>query len=153
MAQQRLIKRAGDYARTFFSQNGQHFRREHQEMGPAIQRVAEIRDLHSQATKASNPGQWRHEGSIPMTVLIDWLTDTGFTIDQWARNDGGVPGKRYPDSKSGVKDKFLAYFLSRDFSKLHNVHVTTKRESSQIVVPDNYVGGKSRDNKLRGTEG
>ena len=132
MADQRVTKVAGDYLRRFFSQDGRHFRRETQEIGPAIKRVEEIRHLHDQATRASNPNEWRHKGSIPMSVLIEWLTKNGFTIDQWARNDGGIPGKRYPHSRSGVKDKFLAYFLSRDFSKLHNEHVTTKRPPKEL---------------------
>jgi len=135
MAKERFLKRVGDYARSFVSQDGSFFRREHQNIAPAIKRVQEIRDMHSYATKASNPNEWRHVGSIPMTMLIDWLTDNHFTMDQWARNDGGIPGKQYPNSKSGVKDKFLKHFLSRDYSKLHNVHVTTVNKSSTIVMP------------------
>ncbi len=135
MVKERFLKRVGDYARSFVSQDGSFFRREHQNIAPAIKRVQEIRDMHSYATKASNPNEWRHVGSIPMTMLIDWLTDNHFTMDQWARNDGGIPGKQYPNSKSGVKDKFLKHFLSRDYSKLHNVHVTTVNKSSTIVMP------------------
>lgn len=150
MARERLIAAAGDYRRSFLTQDGAHYRREHQELGPAMKRVQNIRDMHDYATKSSNPNEWRHVGSIPMTVLIDWLTENRFTMDQWARNDGCVPGKTYPQSRSGVKDKFLAYFMSRDFSKLHNAHMTTKRGSSQIVVPT-FIGGKDRGD-LRGTQ-
>jgi hypothetical protein len=149
---ERFVKGAGDYTRTFFSRNGKHYRREHQDIGPAIRRVEEIRDLHSFATKASNPGEWRHVGSVPITMILDWLNKNGFTYDQWARNDGGIRGKRYPESRSGVRDKFLAYFLTRDFAKLHNAHITTKRATSQILVPQNYIGSGGNA-KLRGTEG
>jgi len=146
MATERLTKVAGiDYARSFFSQDGKHYRREHQEVGHTIKHVAAIRAKHDHATKASNPNGWRHIGSIPMTMLVDWLNKHGYKMDQWARNDGGIRGKTYPESKSGVKDKFLAHFLSRDYSKLHNQHVTTKRGSSQIVVPDNYIGSSKRE--------
>ena len=138
MAKVRPIGRAGDYTRSFVSEDGVHKRRETQDLDHTIRHVRLIRDKHSLATRSSNPNEWRHRGSIPMTVLIDWLGKNNYTIDQWARNDGGIPGRSYPFSKTGVKDKFLAYFLSRDFAKLHNEHVTTKRESSQIVVPSTY---------------
>lgn len=147
---ERLTKASGDYLRGFRTEDGEHYRTERQNLAPAMKRVQEIRHLHDQATRSSNPNEWQHVGSIPMTVLIDWLTANRFTMDQWARNDGSVPGKQYPESRSGVKDKFLAYFLSRDFSKLHNRHTTTRRESSQFVVP-NYIGSSSRDNDVRGT--
>ena len=143
----RGVKLAGDYARQFIAQDGQYIRKETQDLGPAIQHVKKIRDMHEHATAASNRGEWRHTGSIPMTVLIDWLNAHRYTMDQCARNEGGIPGKKYPYSKSGVKDKFLAYFLSRKFSKLHNEHVTTKRNRSQILMP----GAQHGDNKPAGT--
>lgn len=129
------MQRAGDYARTFSSEDGRHYRGHHQELGPAIRRVQHIRHMHEHATRASNPNGWQHIGSIPPAVLVDWLNKHGYKIDEWARNDGGDPYKTDPHSGGGVKDKFLKYYLSRDFAKLHNRHVTTKAESSQIVVP------------------
>lgn len=141
MGKRRLTKAVGDYVRGFQSEDGKHYRTESQNLDPAMRRVQHFRHMYDAATKASNPNEWRHLGSIPFTVIIDWLNANNYTIDQWARNDGGIPGKRYPESKSGVKDKFLAYFMSRDFAKLHNMHVTTKRESSQIWVPPRVKDG------------
>ena len=141
MSKHRLVKAGNGYVRSLISQDGQHIRREWQDISPIIQHVEKVRHMHEHATKASNPNEWRHEGTIPMTVLIDWLWKNNYTMDQWARNDGGIPGKRYPNSRSGVKDKFLAYFMSRDFSKLHNHHVTTRKESNFFAAPERKPNG------------
>ena len=64
-----------------------------------------------------------------MVVLVDWLKDNHYRADQFARNE------------DRCKEKFMAYYMSRDFAKLHNRHVTTRQESNRIVVPETY-GGK-----------
>lgn len=143
----RLTKAAGDYARGFVSHHGQHFRKEVQEIGPAMKRVKEIAELQSYATSATNPSGWNYIGSVPQTILVDWLNAHGYTMDQWARNDGGsrCPVGADPVAHAtldgGVRSKFLRYFLSRDFSKLHTQHTTTRQESNRIAVPSNYKGG------------
>lgn len=144
MGKRRLLKASGDYVRGFQTEDGVHYRTESQNLDPAIRRVRDIRHMHEGSTRASNPNGWQHVGSVPTTVLIDWLNTHGYTIDQWARNDGGNPYKTDMVNGGGVKDKFLKYFMSRDFCKLHNNHVTTKRESSQIVVPEHV--SRSLDN-------
>ena len=149
----RISKVSGDYARGFIFEDGRAIRHERQELAPTIKRVERFRRLQGRS-----PNEWRHVGSIPMTVLIDWLTKTGHTIDQWARNDGGTPCPPGADPVQhiqrdpGVKSQFLRHFLSRDFSKLHNVHVTTKRESSAIVVPE-YLRRRNREHDTRRAEG
>ncbi len=134
-----------DYAVTVSQENGKTYYGNHQEVGPLIKRTQKIRDMHSHSTKSSNPNEWKHIGTIPISVISKWCQDNNYTFDEWARNDGGIKGKQYPDSRSGVKDKFLAYFLSRDFAKLHNMHFTTRSESSQILVPAKY--GDKREAK------
>lgn len=146
----RPVKRVGDYARTFSSEDGKHFRGEVQELGPAIRRA----ELIQQAQAVNGTGQYdrRYVGSIPQTILIDWLNKHGYRIDEFARNEGGDPYKTNPHHGGGVKDKFLKYFLSRDFAKLHTQHTTTRRESGQIVVPDNFKGGNHGTKELRRAE-
>ena len=139
MADRRFVKGAGDYLRSFSTEGGANYRVESQNLNGAIKHVEKIRHMHEHATKASNPNEWRHLGSIPIVVITDWLTRNKYTFDQFARDE------------DNCKKKFLKYFMSRDFSKLHNGHVTTKRESSQIVVP-NYIGGSKRDHDIRGTK-
>lgn len=117
------------YAVTYATEGDQDYIGTHQDVEPVIKHVKKVRDMHSFATKSSNPNEWRHVGSVPIAIIIDWCRRNGYRFDQWARNE------------DGAKDKFLKYFMSREFSKLHNNHVTTKKESSQIVVP-NYIGSK-----------
>ena len=132
MADRRYVKGAGDYLRTFSSEDGAHYRVESQDLTPAIRRVQEIRDLQATATRASNPNEWRHVGSVPITVVVDWCQRNGYTFDQFARDE------------DNAKKKFLAYFKTREFSKLHNEHITTKRKSSVVSVP-NSIASKAMD--------
>lgn len=67
-------------------------------------------------------------------MLVDWLKKHGYTMHEWATNAGGDP-YNYRVGGPGVKDKFATHFLSRDYSKLHNQHTTTRRESNRVVVP------------------
>ena len=151
----RLTRAVGDYIRTFSTEDGEHYRTERQELGPAIRRAKLIQE--SQAHHGTGKYDRRYIGSVPQVVLTDWLKNNGYTADQWARNEGGrqCPAGEDPVNHcihdNGVKSQFLRYFLSRDFAKLHTQHVTTKRESSQIVVP-NYIGKRDGTNNLRGTE-
>lgn len=156
MAKLRPTKRAGDYLRTFGSEDGKHYRGEHQDLGPAMARSKLIRE--SQAQNGTGQHDRQYIGSIPMTVLIDWLNKRGLTMADWAINAGGtrcpvgVDPLQHCRTDNGVKSEFLRYFLSREYSKLHTQHTTTRRESSSIVVP-NYIGGNDVDKKLRGTQG
>ena len=150
-------KRAGDFLRTFSSEDGKHFRGERQDLEPAIKRTAMIREMEA----ARGTGQYdrRYIGSVPFVVITDWITKRGYTMHQWSINEGGSPcpiggdPMEHIKTDGGIKSQFLRYFLSRDFSKLHTAHTTTRRESSQIVVPDNYIGGNHGTEKLRRAEG
>ena len=121
---------------TYSEEDGNQVIGHHMEMDPHIKHVKMMRDIRDQSTRMSNPNEWALEARVPIPILTSWLRANGFTLDQWARNEGGTKGKSYPESKNGVKDMFLRFFLSRDYSKLHNTHLTTKQASSQIVVPE-----------------
>lgn len=112
-----------DLAVTHSEEDGVAYTGYHQDISASIKHVNKIRDMHSFATKQSNPNEWRHMGTVPIALISDWCARNHYTFSQWARNE------------DRAKDKFLKYYASREFSKLHNMHVTTKRESSQIVVP------------------
>lgn len=151
----RPTRRTGDFLRTFSTEDGKHIRGEHQELGPAMRRAKLIQE--AQAHRGTGITDRRYIGSVPFTVITDWLNKRGYTIDQWARNEGGSPCPAGSDPvqhamrDGGVKSEFLRYFLSRDFSKLHTQHTTTKRESNVIAVPSNYNTG--RDNGIRDLRG
>ena len=145
----RVVAHQGDFARTFSTEDGQGFRGLHQDIDPVIKHVQKIRDMHQYRDPRKDSIADRHVGSVPGAVLEAWLKKNGHTMHEWAINAGGDP---YIKRKGGpgVYDKFLSYFLSRDFSKLHNDHVTTRPETSQFVVP-NFIGGKREDEKHTGS--
>jgi len=130
----RLVGTSGsDYYRTFSTEDGVHYRGSHQELGPAMRRSKLMRE----AQEHRGRGQYDRDyvGSIPKAVLHDWLKKHGYSNDEWARNEGGDPYIKFAGGP-GVYDQFLTFFLSRDFSKLHTQHTTTRRETNQFVVPD-----------------
>jgi hypothetical protein len=124
-------------SKSLATEDGRMFRGLHQDIAPIIRRHEHLRHKVNEATSIENPNGWRHVASVPVTIWMDWMRKNGVTPDQFARNEGGV------------KQQFSKWFLSRDHSKLHNEHITTKRESSQIVVP-NSIG--STDGHLRRAE-
>jgi hypothetical protein len=138
MGSKRVTGGAGDYLRSFSTEDGNHYRGFHQNFDPAIRRVEMIREARARLTKANNPYDRQYIGSVPVTLILDWCAKNGFTYDQFARREGDI------------RQRFMRYYLSRDFSKLHTQHTTTRRESSRIVVP-NYIGRK-HDNQLRHSE-
>ena len=137
----------GDYVRGFKPEDGAHYRTEHQDLGPAIRRSQLIREAEERNGTGDNDR--RYVGSVPMVVVTDWLNKNGYLWEEWARNEGGIPGMMYPESKTGVKNKFMAYFMTREFSKLHTQHTTTRKASSRIIVPNNT--GDTRE-ELRRTK-
>jgi hypothetical protein len=141
VSDRRLTRAVGDYTRGFSTEDGKHFRSETQELGPAIRRVELIKQAQMATQKSALDK--RYVGSVPITVIHDWLMKHGYKWEEYARNEGGEPYATNPRG-GGVRDKFMKYFLSRDFSKLHTQHTTTRRESSQIVVP-NYIGAKKHE--------
>ena len=133
----------GDFARSFSTEDGNNYRVESQDLTPAIERVKKIRDAEAALKPGQNPHDRHFIGSIPWSMLIDWLNARGYTIDQWARNEGGTrcafgeDPVAHATMDGGIKSEFLRWFLSRDNSKLHTEHVTTKKGSSRIFMPGN----------------
>ena len=119
----RILSKGPLETTTYSEQNGKAVIGHHTDLDPHIKRVRYLRDIASYATRESNPNGWRHVGTVPIPIITDWCRANNYTFGQWARNE----------DKS--KEKFMKYFLSRDFSKLHNEHSTTKRESSMVSVP------------------
>lgn len=117
------ISVGGDSATTYSEEDGKRYIGQHQEIQPTIDHVKHLRDVFATATKASNPNGWKHVGSVPISIIVDWCNRNKYTFDQWARDE------------DNAKKKFMKYFMSREFSKLHNQHVTTKEERSSIWMP------------------
>ena len=142
MSRLRPLALSGDYRREFLTEGGLHYRKETQNIDPVIQRVKDFSEQMTHANRENNPNGREYLGSIPQTMLIDWLNSRNYTYDQFARNDGGTRCAPGEDSKAhamldgGIRSEFLRYFYSRDHSKLHTQHVTTKKKSSQIFTGD-----------------
>jgi hypothetical protein len=156
MAKELKTRGSGDFARSFITDGKTHVRREFQELGPAMKRTKLIQEAEA-ASVGKNPTDRHYIGSIPMVVLTDWLRERNYNMHDWAINAGGTqcPVGADPVAHAtldgGVKSEFLRYFLSRDFSKLHTHHVTTKRETRQFVVPE-MKGKADGNNELHGAK-
>ena len=117
------------------SGNAVHYRGHRQEMSPVFKHVEMLREKVNEAPSRANPNGWHHTGSVPWPILLQWLQDNQYALDQFART-------------KEIRQEFLTYFISRDFSKFHNQHTTTKSSgTSQIVVPMSY---RVRDESLKG---
>ena len=154
---ERLTKRTGDIFRSFITQDGSHFRRTHQELGPAMRRAELIREAGEEANRRGiNPTGRTYLGSIPMAVLINWLQERGYTMHDWAVNAGGTkcpPGAdpvAHAATDGGVKSEFMRFFLTRDWCKLHSQHITTKRERSSVFMGEAVKNGNKQ---LLGAQG
>lgn len=118
MPKQRITKQLGEYCRSFASEDGKHYRVETQNMDPVLKRVKYLGDKVNSAPKRNNKGQWSYAGSIPITVLTDWLRKNHYTWDQYARNE------------DGSKDKFKR-FLEAEMPAF----LAQRKKSSQILLP------------------
>lgn len=105
----RTIKAYSDLRTWFASEEGKEYRGMSQDLSPVFQHVRQMDDKVNGAPSAGNKG-WKYAGSVPMSVMVDWLGKNHYTFDQWARNE------------DGAKDKFKKYIRSREFHKLfaHN---------------------------------
>jgi hypothetical protein len=138
MATQRELPPPGGGVRKLLVETGSgFFRRLHQEGSPIVRHVEQLRHKVNEAPTSGNPNGWQHAGSIPMVMLVGWLKENGYTMHQWAVNEGGQAkcSVRNYHTDPGVKAQFLRFFFSRDYAKLHNQHVTTRVGSRQFAVP------------------
>lgn len=143
MATQRALPGSMDVQRMFVDDGeGNFYRREYQDGDAILRHAAHLRQKVNEAPKAGNGLGLHHEGTVPIAMVINWCRVHGYTMDQWARNEGRTPGRHWKKG-TGVKDEFMRYFKTREFSKLHSSHVTTKTASSQIVVPLTYRNRES----------
>ena len=111
------------FSTTFSVEDGKQFISHNIDMDPHIKAVQRRREINQLSTRASNPNGHEHVARIPIPEMIRWGNANGYSFHQIMAN------------ADGAKDKFLKHFLSRDFSKLHNEHVTTKKERSTVTVP------------------
>lgn len=137
MAGERVLAKTADTVKSFLTVDGKHYRKFSVNMQPVMDRVAYLNEKVNGATRAENRQGYQYLGSIPKTMLVDWLNKHGYTMHDFAVNAGGQKGKTDPRG-SGVKDKFMRYFMSRDFAKLHTQHLSVKRPDSGLI----YTGGK-----------
>lgn len=117
---EKLLKNYGDMWRGFKTEDGKHYKTTHADFSNVIRHVEDMNELVNESSVARRKG-YKHVGTIPMALLEDWLIKHNYTMHEFAINAGGEKGKSNPYGGTGVKDKFLKYFLSRDFNKLHNM--------------------------------
>ena len=116
---EKLLKRYENMWTGFKTEDGKHYKTTHADFSGVIEHVKNMDELVNQSSRAKMKG-YQHVGTIPMALLEDWLKKHGHTMHEFAINAGGER-KSNPYGGGGVKDKFLKYFLSRDFNKLHNM--------------------------------
>lgn len=137
MADKKVISDDGNLKRTFETEDGVNYRRWSQNFDPIIERVERLKAKVNEATRAENRQGYKYLGSVPLTLITDWLSKHGYSWHDFAINAGGEKGKTDP-AGPGVKDKFMKYFMSRDFAKLHTQHVTNKvSDTGSIYTGDN----------------
>ena len=137
MSEKKVISDDGNLKRTVESEDGINYRRWSQNFDPIIQRVEYLKNKVNEAGRAENRHGYKYLGSVPIALVADWLNKHNYSWHDFAVNAGGEKGKTNPGGP-GVKDKFMKYFMSRDFAKLHTQHVTSKASDSGII----YTGKK-----------
>ena len=135
MSDEKLLKHYGNTWTGFKSEDGKHYKTVHSDFTDVIERKNLIADA-----QARSKSGYEHVASIPLPILEAWLIEHNFTMHEFSINAGGDKNKT-DITKSGVKDQFLKYFMSRDFSKLHNKHVTTKQDRG-FSAGGIYLGDK-----------
>ena len=140
MSKERLLKDYGNTVTGFMTEDGKHYKTVHSDFSDVIDHVSNMREKVNEAPRATNRNGYKHIGTVPLPILEKWLQDHNYSMHEFAINAGGEKGKT-DIGGPGVKDKFLKFFLSRDFSKLHNQHVTTRAESN-FSAGGIYLGDK-----------
>ena len=118
VSRRRLVERYGqDLQKNLITQHVtgtnrvEHIRHLHQEMDPVIEHVRETAQKVAAAPTVGNPDGWAYLGSIPMTILLDYLAKRNVRMDQYARNE------------DGIKDEFKTWILNnRDLCKFTARH-------------------------------
>lgn len=123
MSDHRVLQQEGGVTKTFVTEDGKHFRCHTQDVTPVIDRVKRISE--AQAESSSIGRKHEYLGSIPAVMLDAWLKKHGYERSDIYLN---------PE----VRPRLMAWFLSRDFAKLHNQHITTRNNDRGFYV----AGGK-----------
>ena len=121
MSDERILKDYGNTVTGFKSEDGKHYRTTHSDFSDVVEHVKNMNEQVNGASRATNRQGYKHIGTIPLPILEQWLFERNYTMHEFAINAGGEKGKTDPYGGGGVKDKFLKYFLSSDFNKLHNM--------------------------------
>ena len=134
-----------DGSLTMSIEGGNTYIGHHVDIDATMDYIKKTREKEALATRQSNPNGWHRIGTVPEPVLHGWLIERGYTRRDYAINAGGTKLGAGQDpfhwikTDPGVKARFWKWFLAnRDFAKLHNHHVTTKKESTSFSVPSNY---------------
>lgn len=118
----RVTAHHGDIARYFAREDGKSFRG-HRQSVEAVKRHVEFLDHKvNGAAQRGNPRNWQFAGSIPMSIVVDYLTERNIPIDVWARNEGGE------------KDKFMRW-LSLTHPKLIPMKAASARPVGRPIRP------------------
>ena len=120
MSDEKFLKGYGNMWTGFKTEDGEHYKTTHADFSGIIDHVKHMNETVNESATARRKG-YQHIGTIPLPLLEQWLIEHGYTMHEFAINAGGEKNKTNPHGGGGVKDKFLKYFLSRDFAKLHNV--------------------------------
>ena len=120
----RVLRRKGDTTIYFGSEDGKHYRGHYQPHEPLKKHIERNHQIVNEAPASGNRNGWRYAGSVPMTVLWEWLQKTKTPMDVWARNEGGA------------KDKFIAW-LKAEYPALFPKAGAQARP--QIAVPTTYT--------------
>lgn len=128
----------GDYGVTFNIEDGKAYIGQHQDMKGLEQFATQMRHAAEQGGNQGGALKGQYLGSISPAVLVSWLRKHGYNMNHFSTNAGGERYGRNPDpflyrTDPGVKSQFLRYYFSRDFSKLHNMHTTTRPEGRQKI--------------------
>ena len=82
-------------------EDGKVYRGVRQFIEPVIEHVDRQNELVN-----SSSGGWRYAGSVPMVMIVEWLRNNGYTMEDFGKDEN-------------VKKKFLAYWQGNEFNKFH----------------------------------
>jgi hypothetical protein len=118
----RVTRHSGDIARYFGYEDGVAYRGHRQNVEAIKSHVAFMDAKVNGAPSRGNPREWTYRGSIPQSLLIDYLTQRRIGYDVWARNEGGE------------KDRFMKW-LQINHPALMPKQVTAARPMSRPARP------------------
>lgn len=116
MADKRVTRVAGEFHRTFETEDGVNYRGEHQEMDPVIAHIKYLNEKVNGAPAHSNKNGWRYLGSTTPVLMTHWCQMVGVSHNDFA-------------TQPELRAAHMAW-LNKEFSKLS----LPKKKNSMIVV-------------------